>query len=142
MIWSQENCLINNHRLTCERWGRGFLDTKVYVKILVDAKIFFIICFYEQLLFCALKRSCFILSKSFSLLVQPGRETLLIYFFRVCFARACGKYGDTPDLLFPTTLLLQRHNKTSPGYFIPGKPLKIPLQTFCLQRFFFWKMEI
>lgn len=27
MNWSQENCLIDNHRLTCERWGWGFIDT-------------------------------------------------------------------------------------------------------------------
>ncbi len=25
MNWSQENCLIDDHHLTCERWGWGFL---------------------------------------------------------------------------------------------------------------------
>jgi hypothetical protein len=27
MILSQENCLYNNHRLTCERWGGDYLGS-------------------------------------------------------------------------------------------------------------------
>ncbi|MFC2338203.1 MAG: hypothetical protein ACFNUI_09440, partial [Negativicutes bacterium] len=31
MTWSQENCLINDRRLTCERWGRGFATSLLFL---------------------------------------------------------------------------------------------------------------
>lgn len=40
MNWSQENCLISNHRLTCERWGRGFIGTAKYYGVWIGMGFF------------------------------------------------------------------------------------------------------
>jgi len=48
MIWSQENCLIGNHRLTCERWGGDWFMLFYWMGFSLRRKAHFFICAREQ----------------------------------------------------------------------------------------------
>ena len=71
MTWSQENCLINDRRLTCERWGRGFATSLLFLAF-GDENIF---AYAYEALFRSREGAFFSGQKVFSMVSALWRST-------------------------------------------------------------------
>ena len=86
MTWSQENCLINDRRLTCERWGRGFATSLLFLAF-EDENIF---AYAYEALFRS-REGAFLVVKKFSPWFQLYGEALLIHFIQSYVSPLCGE---------------------------------------------------
>ena len=86
MTWSQENCLINDRRLTCERWGRGFATSLLFLAF-GDENIF---AYAYEALFRS-REGAFLVVKKFSPWFQLYGEALLIHFIQSYVSPLCGE---------------------------------------------------
>ena len=99
MTWSQENCLINDRRLTCERWGRGFATSLLFLAF-GDENIF---AYAYEALFRSREGAFFSGQKVFSMVSAPWRSIAHTFHSVLCFAalrRVPKAAGFSGPLLF------------------------------------------
>ena len=99
MTWSQENCLINNRRLTCERWGRGFATSLLFLAF-GDENIF---AYAYEALFRSREGAFFSGQKVFSMVSALWRSIAHTFHSVLCFAalrRVPKAAGFSGPLLF------------------------------------------
>ena len=107
MNWSQENCLIDDHRLTCERWG-GDLRLAIGSRLL-DAVPAVVSCahaarhaarqgYFAAFLYFAGKRGCFYFAnertQSAPLLANVQLYALYVHRFHRCRRKLLSANGD------------------------------------------------
>ena len=99
MTWSQENCLINDRRLTCERWGRGFATSLLFLAF-GDENIF---AYAYEALFRSREGAFFSGQKVFSMVSALWRSIAHTFHSVLCFAalrRVPKAAGFSGPLLF------------------------------------------